>query len=68
MSVLMSKKRAAAIASVDRDKHLLTDKACEERIDEAWDAADTKCHGAKGAPMTEQERVEWTKLRMKLGQ
>lgn len=32
MTVLMTKEKADAIASVERDKHLLTDKAAEERI------------------------------------
>jgi hypothetical protein len=35
MSVLMTKKKADAIASAERDQHLLTDKAARERVLEA---------------------------------
>lgn len=61
MTVLMTEKKANAIISVERDKHLLTDKAASERIIETEPEADRKA-------LTEYSNSkEYLEFRMKNG-
>lgn len=60
MSVLMSKGKADAIRSVERDKYLLTDRAAEQRIDEG----STK---AERVTLSKTEKEKWIEARMWAG-
>lgn len=58
MTVLMSKKKADAIAAAGRDRHLLTDRAALERVNEA--------DGGEPDLSVLEDRF-WLELRMKAG-
>jgi hypothetical protein len=62
MSVLVTRAEKAAFESVGRDRHLLSDKASEERISDS-------CAGQRRAneTMTDSQRRSWLDARMKAG-
>lgn len=57
MTVLMTKAKADALASTERDRSLLTDKAAEERA----------ISQDRGLVISQRERELWDRYRQKVG-
>ncbi len=58
MGVLMTRRKAEALRSIERDRHLLSDKAAQERYEEAT-------QGEKR--LTKAEQRAWDEFRQKIG-
>jgi hypothetical protein len=62
MSVLRTKKEIDAMASVDKDRRLITDKTAEQRIVESSD----RQHRAFRS-MSDEDKRSWNEFREKVG-